>query len=149
MQAGLSKRVRRPKYRNYCNVALWALFAVKWHYLGCFAVMWSGFWSRRRFWSGWIQIYLTYCNVPLLGIIGPKMSLFGPFCCNPDPDADFWSRCRFWSGWTQIYRTYCNVQLLALICCELALFGLFWCNLGPDPDLLTIYYADFDLNLLL
>ena len=76
----------------------WPLFAIKWHYLGYFAVIWSRFClSRCRFWSGWIQIYLTYYDVRLLGLVWPKMSLFGLFCCNPD----LWSRCRFWSGWTR------------------------------------------------
>ena len=94
-------------------------------------------WSRCRFWSGWTQIYRTYCNVRLLGLICPKMTLLGLFCCNLDPDPDFCFRCRSWSRWTQIYLTYCNVPLLSLICPKMALFGLFWCNPDPDPDLWT------------
>jgi len=95
------------------------------------------FCSRCRFWSGWTQIYLTYCNVPLLSLIYPNMALFGLFWCNPDPNLDLWTRCRFWWGWTQIYQTYCNVLLLSLICPKIALFGLFWCNPDPDLDLWT------------
>ena len=127
----------------------WPLFAVKLHYLGYFAVIWIQMWifypdflSRCRFWSGWTQIYLTYCNVALLDLICCKMALFGLFCCNLDPDPDFWSICRFWSGWAQIYLTYCNVPLLGLICPKMPLLGLFCCNRIQiqtfDPD------ADFD-----
>ena len=99
------------------------------------------FLCRCRFWSGWTQIYLTYCNVPLLGLIYPKVPLFGIFCCNTDLDPDFWSRCRFWSGWTQIYPMYCNVPLLGLIalkCHYLAYFAVIRIQIRfffhPDED---------------
>ena len=137
MQAGLSKSVRRPKYRTYCNVPLLALICCKMALFGIFCCNPDPdpffFNPDADFLSQWTQIYLTYCNVPL-SLICPKMSLFGLFWCNPDPDPDLWTRCRFWSGWTHIYWTYCNVPLLGLICPKMPLLGLFGCNPDPETD---------------
>ena len=68
---------------------------------------------RCRFWSGWNQIYLTYCNVPLLALICCKMALFGLFCCNLDFLYIF------------IYFWYGSIQIKICICIK---------NPDLDPD---------------
>ena len=109
----------------------WALFGLKWHYLGYIEAIriQIRICEPDADWSGWTQIYRTYCNVPSLALICCKMALFGLFCCNPDPDLDFWWTCRFWldgAKYTQLTVKYHYVAEFAVKCPNLSYFAVIW-----------------------